>query len=441
MNIKRFLGYLIIISVPFLAGCKKDSRSDDQKPVINSITVTPESATPGETVTLTVNASDPQGNMLSYLWSVSQGTLSDPAKPSTELIISPIAQVNSYSKILLTVSDGTYSSTSEKEIFVDSGVTVSGKANYSGTNIPVSGLRIKLGPYSTITSSDGLFVFLHITPGIRTIEAEKSGFDNFVRTENITSSNNVFTIGITSTTETRMVSGTVKTVDNILLKGIRVVMLNDDRTESTLIDTTDLTGHYEIRSVPTGTRTFKFSNANNPNNCQPATYDIVVNNPQPIFDAALKMERNIDMLQNGWEFASADLSAPFSGISYVLTSDNTDGNRYFRPAYCCPIPADAENPVVLFEHKLTGTLRVPGGYFYLSPASAQIYMNSDCTTWVDYRNSGYTYWSYPISSFHTDRYIGNSFKGKSVKITLGLYRYHGVMPRWEIKSLVVNYYY
>jgi hypothetical protein len=430
---------LILLIVP---SCRKHDSGEDKMPVIESISVSPDVVTPGETISVISDVTDPNGLNLTYSWSVSQGSLSEPAKPATQWVISPIAPVNTNSKITLTVSNGIYTSIKVKEVMVSSGITVSGRAFYYGTTIPIPGLTVKIGPFSTITGTDGRFVFPHVTPGLKTIEAEKTGFDPYQKSENISGSNNVFSIGITSNTETRRITGTAKTIDNILLSGIRVVMLNADNTESTLIDTTDAGGHYEIKGIPPGTRSFKFTDLLNPGNILSITSEIEINGPMVEYDAFMKLERNIDMLQNGWEFGSADLSAPYDGTSYKLTSNSADGNRYFRLAYCCTIPEEAENPVAIYVHRLTGTIKIPSAIYYKSPASAQLYMSSGCSTWVDYVNYTYSYWSSPITTFYSEyRFIGSSFKGKTLKFTFGLYRYSGSMPVWEIKSFVVNYYY
>jgi hypothetical protein len=123
-------------------------------------------------------------------------------------------------------------------------------------------------------------------------------------------------------------------------------------------------------------------------------------------------------------------------------ADATNTTKYFRPAYCCPIPLDADDPQAIIIHKLTGTLKTPSEIYYKSPASTQFYMNSDCSNWVVYSTNNYTYWSTAITSFQPDYFtISNSYKGGSIKFSLGLFRWAGLMPLWEIESLYVSYYY
>ena len=444
MKVSKNLICLFILPT-FLISCNKTSTSDEQRPVIHSIDFNASQVTAGSKVSVTSSVTDPQGGQLTYIWTSSNGTISDPNNSSTEWVISPTCQTNSNAKITLTVTDGKETSSLDKEIPIIMGLIVTGKVLYASTSIPIPGVNVKLGPFSTLTGNDGTFVFFHITDGSNTLEAAKSGFDNYVKAEDISSENNAFTFSMTSGTETKKIYGSVKTIDSIPLSGIRVIMLNDNKTPSGLTDITDINGNYQINSVPQGTRYFKFSNESNPNNCQALTEDVEVAGGDVKNNVRIKIARQIDVLQNGWECKTSDLSAPFSGTAYVLTADGSNpsnANKYFRPVYCCPIPADADEPQVTLIHKLSGTLKTPGTLYYKAPASTQFYMSSNCTTWADYSYSNYSYWSTAITTFLPDYYIiSDSYKGHSVKFTFGLYRWQGVMPLWEVQSLFVSYYY
>jgi hypothetical protein len=443
MKALRLFICLLIITCS-LSGCKKVPSSEKERPVVNSISFNLTQATPGTKISVTGIATDPQGDQLTYTWSSEQGTISDPNNPSTDWVISPTCQSNSNAKISLTVSDGKVSSSLDKEIPIVMGVTVSGKAIYKGTSIPLSGVNIKMGPFSTLTATDGTFVIFHIAPGSNTLEAHKPGFDTFVDTEDI-SSDKYFELSMTSGTETRKIYGSVKTIDSIPLNGIRVIMLNNDMTESTLTCLTDIDGSYQISDIPQGTRYFKFLNESNSNNCQTVTSNIEVADVDEKLIVRMKILRSIDILQNGWEFKTSDLSAPYNGTSYVLTTDGTNStitNKLFRPAYCCPIPIDADYPQVVMNQRLTGTFKTPGQVYFKSPASTQFYMGSDCNAWPDYAFTIYTYWSSAVNSFTLDYLtINSSYKGTSLKLTFGLFRWSGAMPLWEIKSLGVTYFY
>lgn len=443
MKASRTLVCLLIFS-SLLISCNKNSSIDEQRPVIQSISFNLSQVTPGTKISVSSIVTDPQGDQLTYNWTSNDGTIADPNNASTEWVISPTCQSNSNAKISLTVSDGRETSSLDKEISIIMGITVSGKVVYAGTSIPLSGVNIELGPFSSLTATDGTFVLFHIAPGYNTIEASKTGFDTYTETEDI-SSNKAYIVSMTSGIETKKVYGSVKTIDSIPLNGIRIIMLNEDKTESSLTGITDNNGDYQISSVPKGARYFKFLNESNSNNCQAITSETDVAGIDKKLDVRMKIERQIDILQNGWEFMTSDLSAPFNGTAYVLTTDGTNAakpNKLFRPVYCCPIPIDADNPRIIMTHMLTGSLKTPGQLYYKSPASTQFFMSSDCTAWADYSTSIYTYWSSPISSFLPDYLtINNTFKGGSLKLTFGLFRWSGTMPLWEIKSVIVSFYY
>jgi hypothetical protein len=78
---------------------------------------------------------------------------------------------------------------------------------------------------------------------------------------------------MTSSTGTKKIYGSVKTIDSIPLSGIRVILLNDDKSPSSITDITDNNGNYQISSVPQGKRSFNFLNESNPNNCQHDNYN------------------------------------------------------------------------------------------------------------------------------------------------------------------------
>jgi len=443
MKIIRTITYSLIIA-SLLPGCEKNPSEDELRPVISSIDFNAEQVTPGTTIRVTGNVTDPKGENLTYTWTSSDGTISDPGNISTDWTISPVCQSNSNAKITLTVSNGKSNTTMYRMIPVAMGIKVTGKALFYKTSIPVSGVKIQIGAFSTLTASDGSFIFFHIAPGSNTLKAIKSGFDTVSISENL-STDKAYLIQMTSGTKTRKVFGTIKTIDSVALGGIRILMLNDDRTESSLSAETDNNGYYEINAVPLGTRTFKLDNVSNANNCESTTCSVEVVASDTRMNARMKIERQIDMLKDGWEFKSSDLSAPWNGANYTLTTDGTNStvtNKMFRAAYCCPIPGDADNPQIIINQRITGSLSWPGSLYYKSPASTQFYMTTDCNAWPDYTVTIYTYWTTPVSAFTEDNIsLNSSYKGQTLKLTFGLLRWSGKMPLWEIKSLLLSYFY
>jgi hypothetical protein len=102
----QMFGALLLTTVVMVAGCSKDEDeappAANQNPVITSVTVNPTSVAAGGTVTVSVAASDPNGDALTYAYTVSGGAISGSGASATWT--APSAG-GAYS-VSVTVSDG-----------------------------------------------------------------------------------------------------------------------------------------------------------------------------------------------------------------------------------------------------------------------------------------------------------------------------------------------
>lgn len=104
---KRLLFSLLPITLLLVLvinyGCKKDEDEKENKsPVVSSVLVTPNSVSPGGTATVTVQASDPDGDAITYSYTPSGGAIT--GNSSTVTWTAPVIP-GSYS-VTVTVNDG-----------------------------------------------------------------------------------------------------------------------------------------------------------------------------------------------------------------------------------------------------------------------------------------------------------------------------------------------
>jgi hypothetical protein len=66
---------LVLLGLAILAGCGKDPASPNQNPAIASITADPGTLIPGGTASITVTATDPDGDPLTYSYTATGGTI------------------------------------------------------------------------------------------------------------------------------------------------------------------------------------------------------------------------------------------------------------------------------------------------------------------------------------------------------------------------------
>jgi subtilisin-like proprotein convertase family protein len=109
---KRITIVMLLLMGVFLITCQKDNKP----PVIFTITAQPDSVTPGQGTTLTVEAEDPDNDELTYTWSAASGTLSS-ATGSSVIWTAPTS-TGSYSITVKAEDPGELSDEASKTIKV-----------------------------------------------------------------------------------------------------------------------------------------------------------------------------------------------------------------------------------------------------------------------------------------------------------------------------------
>jgi hypothetical protein len=248
---------LAVLLVPL--ACRRDP--DNFPPVIESILLDPAGDfVPGYEIAVTAIATDKDGDPLSYLWESDGGAVTRPDEQTTSWEIFTTAEPLSYESIRVTVSDGKESVSLSKTIQISPGLTVSGFACFRGTSIPVEGVEVTIGKYTTLSGEDGSYTIRSLREGYHIVRALKEGFDLFETSEYVDNPTSVFNIPLTSGLCTGQLSGIVKTADGITFEGLSVTLLNPDHSESDLYAITGTDGSFEVEEVPFGSRMFLVRN-------------------------------------------------------------------------------------------------------------------------------------------------------------------------------------
>lgn len=165
---RKFPILLIILLMLLSCGGKDSTGPENNAPIITAISAEPNPVPENRTSILSVNATDPDGDPLSYEWSATAGTF--PGGNSTAQVtwIPPEAQAEYL--ISVSVSDGQVSVDSSISVTVDKAVyTLSGQVqNQSGevaTNLYVIITDSNSDVYSMLTGSNGNYSFSDIPEG------------------------------------------------------------------------------------------------------------------------------------------------------------------------------------------------------------------------------------------------------------------------------------
>jgi len=258
---------IISIIVIITDGCKKDEENVNNPPEIQSITSTPNTSSTnrvpaGDQVSLTVTATDPAKNNLTYAWEADGGNFIGDTDKSSVTWESPVTTNDTTYKISAIVGDGVLTSTKDITIYVG-GVTLcnlKGYVYYAGTTIPVSDVLVTVKTKSSVSGEDGYFEINDIPSGNQTLEASKEGFDDLSTNVELNSDINELNVEMTSASFTHSVSGTITSKSNGSgILDCRVSMLNPDGSESQLFTYTTSNGDYQLATVPDGNRTLRLS--------------------------------------------------------------------------------------------------------------------------------------------------------------------------------------
>ena len=432
----RGLKNIWILGILLIGSCQKDPAN--HPPVINSIVLEPgRNFTPGSDIKVTVDVEDSDQDDLQFLWDSEGGVLSAPDQRSTNWELDTGAEPLSYESISVTVSDGKSEVSETHTIQVSEGLLMTGVATYSGTSIPVPGAEISIGKFTAVTDINGRYLIEHLKEGSALVKAKKEGFDPFEAEVYVDKPKSVFHISMTSPIHTGKVSGIVKTIDDVIFEGLKVVMLNPDKSESELYGYTNGNGEFLLEDVPTGLRNLMIQNESNESHFlnDSMIYEIDMDNSGISYNARIKIRRTIlsDVYlseSDKWESQGTE-----SGDFYILKKGEQMVLRDF-----ISVPEDAERAMFFLDSYVIGGCnmvgRLPSHRVWVSNEEGE-YLGG-----ISWGGEGSNYTA-SVSWFLSDIPTFMNVYGKQIKLHLEIFEENSCIPDplWRVYQLEFSYYY
>lgn len=158
------LSALAAFALIAIAGCGGGG-GGNAAPVVNSLTATPAAVWPGQQSAITANASDPNGNPLSYAWAVTPATATLSGSGATRTFTT---QTGGVYTVTVTVSDGLGGQAS-KQVTVTVGATVRGTTIGVSDGQPEAGVTVTINGRNATSDAQGVFTVRGIGQGQHTL--------------------------------------------------------------------------------------------------------------------------------------------------------------------------------------------------------------------------------------------------------------------------------
>ena len=393
--------------------------------------------TPGSDIMVTAMVTDRDGDPLQYYWESEGGVIQHPNQVSTTWELYTKAEPYSYESITLTVSDGIESVSSTRTIQVSEGLIMSGHTYFSGTTIPVPGVEVTIGKFSTVSDEKGHYTVQYLKEGNTMVRASKTGFETFESLVYVDNPKSTYHIPLNSPTETHLLTGRIKTVDDISYGGLKVVLLNPDGSESDLRGETSENGTFQITTVPDGRREILIRN-NTPGTHflnDSVIFHIDQDDSGRSIDARIKIKRNLitDLYMSEsdqWEF---------DGIStdgfYQIGKGQMMSLKEF-----ITIPEDAEDVRLYLNSFVIGGCdmvgRLPSHRAWISNAESE-YLGG--ISWGGEGNN----FTANVSWYPAETPTFLNIYGKTIKLHLEIFGENTCVPNplWRIYQIEFSYYF
>lgn len=429
---------LLYIWIPafVISSCLK--QPENYPPVIESITLLPsENHTPGSEIGVTAMVTDRDGDLLQFRWESDGGIVHHPDQPSTVWELPLNSKPFSYESITLTVTDGKGSVTRSKSIQVSEGLLVEGFTYFEGTTIPVPGVEVTIGKFSTLSDERGYYSIPYLNEGTIVVTAFKEQFELYESSFYIDDPKSTINLPMWSPSETMQIYGNVRTIDQVTFEGLKVSLLNPDGTESSLYDYTDLSGRFELEGIPLGIRYLMVSNRQ-PENLflnDSMVYRVDLDGTVDAFNARVKIKRKVlsDQFLSGIE--EWETEGTTSEGFYLLGLGQHMILREF-----ISVPEDAEKAMFYLNSFVIGGCdligNVPSHRVWIINREEE-YMGG-----ISWGGDGNNYTA-ELEWFPSESPNFMDIYGRDIKLKLELFNENSCVsdPLWRIIQIEFSYYY
>lgn len=230
----------------------------NHKPVISDLTCSPKTGSAGTVFTLTVAASDEDGDVLNYLWKTEEGSFTTSVNAKEIKWKSPVTGAGKSCTLTVIVSDGKNEVSREFQILLGEPEfgNLQGHVNYTNFKIPIPDVTVKVGDKTSVTDENGYFYLAGIPAMVDTLVAAKQDFKAFKSVIEIKANDTLnVPIEMTSVNFTTKAYGIITDQYGVPQEFAEVLILNPDGSESKLTTTTNPAGYYRLWYIPRGERT------------------------------------------------------------------------------------------------------------------------------------------------------------------------------------------
>ncbi len=258
------LGLLVFVIIASLSSCQPGN----QAPIIHSMMFNPNTSSSnripaGTIINLSVVASDPDQDPYTYSWSANGGEFTTDIDTRTAKWKAPAYTADRDYTITISVSDGQLTTSKAITMHVEkiSFGTLEGHVVFTNTYITIPDVLVTISDQTAVSDKQGYFhIQENILTGTYTLTAEKEGFTSHVRPIDLQTGLNTYKISMNSSIYTSSIYGYVTTAENDTpVAFCEVVVLNPDGTESNIEVIASHEGYYQMRFVPQGSRTIRFT--------------------------------------------------------------------------------------------------------------------------------------------------------------------------------------